>query len=89
MSEREEDHMDDATDAQHSSSVREDELFGLFERRRPDPAAFREGVAERIRSREQEAARSEDGPSARGGAPQGSRPASSAAARPRRSRAWA
>ena len=67
MSEREEDHMDDATDAQHSSSVREDELFGLFERRRPDPAAFREGVAERIRSREQEAARSEDGPSAQWG----------------------
>merc|ERR1739841_236579 len=64
MSEREEDRMDDATDAQDSSSVREDELFGLFDRRRPDPAAFREGVAERIRSREQEAVRSEDGPSA-------------------------
>ncbi|MEC8510977.1 MAG: hypothetical protein VX015_02445 [Planctomycetota bacterium] len=64
MSEREEDHMDDATNAQDSSLVREDELLGLFDRRRSDAAAFREGVAERIRSREQEAARSVDGPSA-------------------------
>ena len=79
--------MDDATDAQDSSSVREDELIGLFDRRRPDPAAFREGVAERIRSREQEAARSEDGPSAAWGR-RSLLPASSAA-RPRRSRAWA
>ena len=56
MSEREEDH-NDATNAGLLAGPR-GRAARLFDRRRSDAAAFREGVAERIRSREQEAARS-------------------------------